>query len=53
MTGWNYLQRSFGDYICTDVNGLQKCHLVSPAGLIKGRIRHTKDDRKRIDDRRN
>lgn len=51
----NYLHRSFGDYICTDVNGLQKVPFgVTRQGLIKsGRIRHTKDDRKRIDDRRN
>lgn len=51
----NYLQRSFGDYICTDVNGLQKVPFgITRQGLIKsGRIRHTKDDRKRIDDRRN
>src|SRR5690606_17291766 len=51
----NYLYRSFGDYICTDVNGLQKVpYGITRQGLIKsGRIRHTKDDRKRIDDRRN
>lgn len=51
----NYLQRSFGDYICTDVSGLQKVPFgITRQGLIKsGRIRHTKDDRKRIDDRRN
>lgn len=51
----NYLKRSFGDYIGTDVNGLQKVpYGITRQGLIKsGRIRHTKDDRKRIDDRRN
>ena len=51
----NYLQRSFGDYICTDVDGLQHVPFgITRQGLIKsGRIRHTKDDRKRIDDRRN
>lgn len=51
----NYLQRSFGDFICTDVSGLQKVpYGITQQGLIKsGRIRHTKDDRKRIDDRRN
>ncbi len=51
----NYIQRSFGDYICTDVNGLQHVPFgITRQGLIKsGRIRHTKDDRKRIDDRRN
>jgi uncharacterized protein YPO0396 len=50
-----YLQRSFGDYICTDVNGLQHVPFgITRQGLIKsGRIRHTKDDRQRIDDRRN
>jgi len=50
-----YLQRSFGDYICTDVNGLQLVPFgITRQGLIKsGRIRHTKDDRQRIDDRRN
>lgn len=51
----NYIQQSFGDYICTDVNDLQKVPFgITQQGLIKrGRIRHTKDDRKRIDDRRN
>jgi uncharacterized protein YPO0396 len=51
----NYLRRSFGDYICTDVNGLQRIPFgITRQGLIKsGRIRHTKDDRKKIDDRRN
>lgn len=51
----NYIQQSFGDYICTDVNGLQKVPFgITRQGLIKrGRIRHTKDDRKRIDDRKN
>src|SRR6185312_5052728 len=50
-----YIQRSFGDYICTDVNGLPHVPFgITQQGLIKsGRIRHTKDDRKRIDDRRN
>src|SRR5690606_2916341 len=51
----NHIQRSFGDYICTDVEGLQRVPFgITLQGLIKsGRIRHTKDDRKRIDDRRN
>lgn len=51
----SYLQRSFGDYICTDVSGLQKVPFgITRQGLIKsGRIRHTKDDRRRIGDRRN
>ena len=50
-----YIQRSFGDYMCTDVTGLQHVPFgITQQGLIKsGRIRHTKDDRKRIDDRRN
>ncbi|MBU7578075.1 MAG: hypothetical protein KAF40_08450, partial [Flavihumibacter sp.] len=51
----NYLYRSFGDYICTDVNSLTTLSYgITKQGLIKsGRIRHIKDDRKRIDDRRN
>jgi uncharacterized protein YPO0396 len=51
----NYLQRSFGDYICTNVQGLQHVPFgITQQGLIKsGRIRHTKDDRRRLDDRRN
>lgn len=51
----NYIQRSFGDYICTDVQGLQHVPFgITQQGLIKsGRIRHTKDDRRRLDDRRN
>jgi uncharacterized protein YPO0396 len=51
----NYLKRSFGDFLCVDVNQLQHVSFgVTPQGLIKsGRIRHTKDDRNRIDDRRN
>lgn len=51
----NYIQRSFGDYICTDINGLQHVPFgITKQGLIKsGRIRHTKDDRNLIDDRRN
>ena len=50
-----YTQRSFGDYICTDVQGIQHVPFgITQQGLIKsGRIRHTKDDRKRIDDKRN
>ncbi|MEO5995981.1 MAG: ATP-binding protein [Chitinophagaceae bacterium] len=51
----NYLQRSFGDFICVNVDQLQLVpYGITKQGLIKsGRIRHTKDDRKRIDDRRN
>lgn len=50
-----YIQRNFGDYICTDVSGLQHVpYGITHQGLIKaGRIRHIKDDRRRIDDRRN
>lgn len=50
-----HLQRSFGDFLCTDVQGLEHMRAgITPEGLVKsGRIRHTKDDRKRIDDRRN
>ncbi|MEX2233514.1 MAG: ATP-binding protein [Cyclobacteriaceae bacterium] len=55
--GWleNYLQRSFGDFICTDVTQLHHVSYgITQQGLIKsGKIRHTKDDRRRIDDRRN
>jgi uncharacterized protein YPO0396 len=51
----NYIQRSFGDYICTNVQRLQHVPFgITQQGLIKsGRIRHTKDDRRRLDDRRN
>jgi len=51
----NYIQRSFGDYICTDVQRLQHVPFgITRQGLIKsGRIRHTKDDRRRLDDKRN
>lgn len=51
----NYIQRSFGDYICTDVNGLQHVPFgITRQGLIKsGRTRHTKDDRRNIYDRKN
>jgi len=50
-----YLQRVFGDFLCVDVTGLQHVpYGITMQGLIKsGKIRHTKDDRKRIDDRRN
>ncbi len=51
----DYMKRSFGDYICVDVNGLQHVPFgITRQGLIKsGRIRHIKDDRRRIDDRKN
>jgi uncharacterized protein YPO0396 len=50
-----YLQRVFGDFLCVDVSRLQHVpYGITMQGLIKsGKIRHTKDDRKRIDDRRN
>jgi len=50
-----YLQRVFGDFLCVDVTRLQHVpYGITMQGLIKsGKIRHTKDDRKRIDDRRN
>jgi uncharacterized protein YPO0396 len=51
----SYLQRSFGDFICVDVNELKHVSYgITKQGLIKsGRIRHTKDDRNKINDRRN
>ena len=51
----SYLQRTFGDFLCVDVNRLQHVpYGITMQGLIKsGKIRHTKDDRRRIDDRRN
>jgi uncharacterized protein YPO0396 len=51
----SYLQKTFGDFLCVDVNELQHTpYGITRQGLIKsGKIRHTKDDRKRIDDRRN
>ncbi len=51
----NHLQRSFGDFHCVDLNRLQSVSFgITKQGLIKsGRIRHTKDDRKKIDDKRN
>jgi uncharacterized protein YPO0396 len=50
-----YLQYSFGDYQCVDVEGLQHTSFgITRQGLIKsGRIRHTKDDRHQLNDRRN
>ncbi len=50
-----YLQRTFGDFLCVDVARLQQIpYGITRQGLIKsGRIRHTKDDRKDIADRRN
>lgn len=51
----SYIKRNFGDYICTDVEGLQRVPVgLTRQGLIKsGRIRHTKDDRSHVLDRRN
>jgi len=51
----SYLHRMFGDYICVDVSQLQHVSFgITQQGLIKsGRIRHTKDDRNRLNDRRN
>lgn len=51
-----YLQRSFGDYLCVeDVADLKHIPFgITQQGLVKsGRIRHTKDDRRSIQDRRN
>ena len=50
-----YLQHRFGDCMCTDVDGLQHVpYGITRQGLIKsGRIRHTKDDRRSLRDRRN
>lgn len=51
----NYMHRMFGDYICVDVTELQHVpYGITQQGLIKsGKIRHTKDDRSKINDRRN
>lgn len=51
----NYLQRSFGDFRCLDVDQLQQSSYgITKQGLIKsGKIRHTKDDRSSVNDRRN
>lgn len=51
----NYLHRSFGDFACVEVEELQQIpYAITKEGLIKsGRIRHTKDDRWSISDKRN
>lgn len=51
----SYLQRQFGDYLCVDVQRLQQVpYGITRQGLIKSsKIRHTKDDRFNIEDRRN
>ncbi len=51
-----YLKRSFGDYLgVDDVADLRHIpYGITKQGLVKsGRIRHTKDDRRNIQDRRN
>lgn len=50
-----YMQRSFGDFLCVEVEELQRtAYGITRQGLIKsGRIRHTKDDRHQLNDRRN
>lgn len=50
-----FLQRSFGAYLCVNVADLQRVPFgITQQGLIKsGRIRHTKDDRQHLNDRRN
>jgi len=49
-----HIKKNFGDYICTDVDGLAHvAYGLTRQGLIKsGRIRHTKDDRSNVLDRR-
>lgn len=51
----SYLQKTFGDFLCVDVIRLQQVpYGITRQGLIKsGKIRHTKDDRWDINDRRN
>lgn len=51
----NYLHRSFGDFACVEVEELQQIpYAITRQGLIKsGKIRHTKDDRWSISDKRN
>lgn len=51
----NYLERNFGSFVCVDVTKLQQVpYGITSQGLIKsGRIKHTKDDRRRLNDRRN
>ncbi len=51
----NYLSRSYGEFACVDVEHLQHVSFgITKQGLVKSsKIRHTKDDRKSIDDRRN
>jgi uncharacterized protein YPO0396 len=51
----SYLHRTFGDFACVEVEELQQIpYAITKQGLIKsGRIRHTKDDRWNISDKRN
>jgi uncharacterized protein YPO0396 len=51
----NYLHRNFGDFACVELEELQQIpYAITKQGLIKsGRIRHTKDDRWTINDKRN
>lgn len=51
----NHLHRNFGDFACVELDELQQIPFaITKQGLIKsGRIRHTKDDRWNIGDRRN
>lgn len=50
-----YIHRTFGDYLCVEVEDLPHISFgITRQGLIKsGRIRHTKDDRHQLNDRRN
>ena len=51
----SYLQRTFGEFLCVDLDGLRHIpYGITRQGLIKSnKIRHTKDDRRDINDRRN
>lgn len=50
----NYLQRSFGSFLCVEVSDLQHvAYGITKKGMIKsGKIKYTKDDTRRIDYRR-
>lgn len=50
-----YLSRNFGSFACVDLEELQQIPFgITKQGLIKsGKIRHTKDDRRNINDRGN
>lgn len=51
----NHLHKNFGDFSCVELEELQQIpYAITKQGLIKsGRIRHTKDDRWSINDKRN